>query len=195
MKKFYLLLLFIPFVFFFYILVSGFTKYPKKTQINSDQDLRGYFVDAKNGDDQNSGKQLSNPWKTVEKINSIIFEPGDNIYFKRGTSYYHGLQINGNGTKDNPITVSAYGEGDAPKFTNTNDTIFNGNAVQINGDDFFSQTAFSRDYARTNWQPYQWSDYYQKNSNYKFLIFNYKLKKSARIKKVHFLYIYKMLQN
>ena len=36
-------------------------------------------------------------------------------------------------------------------------------AVQINGDDFFSQTAVSRDYARTNWQPYQWSDYYQKN--------------------------------
>ena len=28
---------------------------------------------------------------------------------------------------------------------------------------FFSQTAFARDYARTNWQPYQWSDYYQKN--------------------------------
>ena len=134
MKKFYLLLLFVPFVFLFYFLVSGSTEYPEMIQINSDQDLRGYFVDAKNGDDQNSGKQLSSPWKTVEKINSIIFEPGDNIYFKRGTSYYHGLQINGNGTKDNPITVSAYGEGDAPKFTNTNDTIFNGNAVQINGD-------------------------------------------------------------
>ena len=73
-------------------------------------------------------------FKKYLKINSIIFEPGDNIYFKRGTSYSHGLQINGNGTKDNPITVSAYGEGDAPKFTNTNDSVFNGNAVQINGD-------------------------------------------------------------
>ena len=36
-------------------------------------------------------------------------------------------------------------------------------AVQINGDDFFRKQQFSRDYARTNWQPYQWSDYYQKN--------------------------------
>jgi len=108
--------------------------FPEKTQINSDPDLKGYFVDANNGDDDNSGKQLDSPWKTVEKINFIIFEPGDNIYFKRGTSYSRGLQINGNGTKDNPITVSAYGEGDAPKFTNTNNSEFNGNAIQINGD-------------------------------------------------------------
>lgn len=108
--------------------------FPEKTQINSDPDLKGYFVDANNGDDDNSGKQLDSPWKTVEKINSIIFEPGDNVYFKRGTTYSRGLQINGNGTKDNPITVSAYGEGDAPKFTNTNNSIFNGNAIQINGD-------------------------------------------------------------
>ena len=108
--------------------------FPEKTQINSDPDLKGYFVDANNGDDDNSGKQFDSPWKTVEKINSIIFEPGDNIYIKRGTSYSRGLQINGNGTKDNPITVSAYGEGDAPKFTNTNNSEFNGNAIQINGD-------------------------------------------------------------
>ena len=108
--------------------------FPEKEQIKSDPDLKGYFVDAKYGDDDNSGKQPDSPWKTVEKINAIIFEPGDNVYFKRGTSYSHGLQINGNGTKDNPITVSTYGEGDAPKFTNTNDSVFNGNAIQINGD-------------------------------------------------------------
>jgi signal peptidase I len=110
MKKLLLLLLFIPLVSFFYFFVSGFKVSPDKKQISLDPDLKGYFVDAKNGDDENSGKQLGSPWKTVEKINSIIFEPGDNVYFKRGTSYYHGLQINGNGTKDNPITVSAYGE-------------------------------------------------------------------------------------
>jgi hypothetical protein len=108
--------------------------FPEKTQINSDTDLKGYFVDANNGDDNNSGKQLDSPWKTVEKINSIVFEPGNNIYFKRGTSYSDGVQINGNGTKDKPITVSAYGKGNAPKFTNTNNNVFNGNAIQINGD-------------------------------------------------------------
>jgi len=134
MKKLIILLLFIPIVSLFYFPVYGFQGSSEKTQINSDPDLKGYFVDAKNGDDNNSGKQLDSPWKTIEKINSIIFEPGDNVYFKRGTSYSHGFQINGNGTKDNPITVSAYGEGHAPKFTNTNDSVFNGNAIQINGD-------------------------------------------------------------
>ena len=129
MKKLILLLLFIPIVSLFY-----FPESPEVTQINLHTDLKGYFVDAKNGDDDNSGNQLDSPWKTVEKINSIILEPGDNVYFKRDTSYSHGLQINGDGTKDNPITVSAYGEGDAPKFTNTNDSVFNGNAIQINGD-------------------------------------------------------------
>ena len=65
----------------------------EKAQINSAPDLKGYFVDANNGDDENSGKQLDSPWKTVEKINSIIFEPGDNIYFKRGTSYSHVFRL------------------------------------------------------------------------------------------------------
>ena len=134
MKKLIILLLFIPIVSLFYFPVYGFQGSSEKKQINSDPHLKGYFVDAKNGDDNNSGKQLDSPWKTIEKINSIIFEPGDNVYFKRGTSYSHGFQINGNGTKDNPITVSAYGEGHAPKFTNTNDSVFNGNAIQINGD-------------------------------------------------------------
>ena len=134
MKKFLLLILFIQPVFLFFFPVFDFPGSPEKTQINLHSDLKGYFVDGNNGDDDNSGKLLESPWKTVEKINTIIFEPGDNVYFKRGTSYFHGLQINGNGTKDNPITVSAYGEGDAPRFTNTNDSVFNGNAIQINGD-------------------------------------------------------------
>ena len=73
MKKFYLLLLLIPFVFLFYFLVSGFTEYPEKTQINSDQDLRGYFVDAKNGNDENSGKQLSSPWKKRSVESFVIY--------------------------------------------------------------------------------------------------------------------------
>ena len=85
MKKILLLFLFIPIVSLFY-----FPESPEMTQINLYPDLKGYFVDAKNGDDDNSGNQLDSPWKSLEKINSIIFEPGDNIYFKRGTSYSHG---------------------------------------------------------------------------------------------------------
>ncbi len=57
MKKLNLILLFIPIVSLFYFSLYGFSVIPEKTQINSDPDLKGYFVDAKNGDDENSGKQ------------------------------------------------------------------------------------------------------------------------------------------
>ncbi len=43
----------------------------------------GYFVDAEHGDDSNSGTSRKEPWQTVEKVNSMTFKPGDNIYFKR----------------------------------------------------------------------------------------------------------------
>ena len=95
---------------------------------------KGYFVDAKHGDDSNSGISRKESWKTVKKINSMVFKPGDNIYFKRGTIYSKGLQINGNGTKEEPILISAWGEGDAPSFTNTDDSEYNGNCIQLNGD-------------------------------------------------------------
>ena len=46
MKKILLLFLFIPIVSLFY-----FPESPEMTQINLYPDLKGYFVDAKNGDD------------------------------------------------------------------------------------------------------------------------------------------------
>ncbi|HDD61884.1 MAG TPA: hypothetical protein ENF22_05080 [Chloroflexi bacterium] len=93
-----------------------------------------YFVDADHGEDSNSGTSREKPWQTVEKVNSMTFDPGDNIYFKRQTSYSYGLQINGDGTEVAPILIGAWGEGDAPSFTNTDDGNYNGNCIQLNGD-------------------------------------------------------------
>ena len=59
-------------MFLFYFPVSDFPGSLEKTQINLHSDLKGYYVDGNNGDDDNSGKLLDSPWKTVEKINSII---------------------------------------------------------------------------------------------------------------------------
>ncbi len=93
-----------------------------------------YFVDAEHGDDSDSGTSREEPWQTIEKVNLMTFKPGDNIYFKRQTSYSNGLQINGDGTEDAPILIGAWGEGDAPSFTNTDDSDYNGNCIQLNGD-------------------------------------------------------------
>jgi hypothetical protein len=92
-----------------------------------------YYVDFTGGNDSNEGT-LSEPWKTINQVSAISFQPGDSIYFKRGTSYSGCVTINGDGTADQPITISAYGSGDAPAFTNPDYGNHNGNAMRIRGD-------------------------------------------------------------
>jgi hypothetical protein len=92
-----------------------------------------YFIDSGKGDDNNSGTSENRPWQTIDKVSSMIFQPGDNIYFKRGSSYEGCVTVNGNGTESNPITVSAYGTGDMPSFTNPDFYDNYGNAMRARG--------------------------------------------------------------
>jgi len=93
-----------------------------------------YYVDSGSGDDNNDGTSESSPWKSLDKVSSMTFEPGDRIYFKRGSSYEGSVTINGDGTSNNPITISAYGTGKAPSFTNPNFSDSYGNAMRVRGD-------------------------------------------------------------
>jgi hypothetical protein len=93
-----------------------------------------YYIDSISGSDDNSGSSENSPWQTIEKVSSMTFQPGNNIYFKRGSSFSGCVTINGNGTADNPITISAYGNGSAPSFTNANVDDNNGNAMRVRGD-------------------------------------------------------------
>lgn len=93
-----------------------------------------YYVDSITGDDDNAGTSESSPWKTLEKVSSVIFQPGDQVLFKRGSSYAGCVTINGDGTADHPITIGAYGNGDAPSFTNESNRNCDGNAMRVRGD-------------------------------------------------------------
>jgi hypothetical protein len=93
-----------------------------------------YYIDSVSGSDDNSGISENSPWKSLSTVSSMIFQPGDNINFKRGSSYSGCVTINGNGTASHPITISAYGTGNAPSFTNPNVDDSNGNAMRIRGD-------------------------------------------------------------
>ena len=73
-----------------------------------------YYVDAINGNDNNSGTSLSQPWRSILKICYATFAPGDNIYFKRGCIWRNQLSIPNMGAQGTPITFSAYGSGDKP---------------------------------------------------------------------------------
>lgn len=76
-----------------------------------------YYVST-SGSDENDGKSPETPIKTLQKASEITLEPGDGLFFKRGDTWKgEQLVIRSSGTKDNPIYVSAYGEGEKPHFT------------------------------------------------------------------------------
>ncbi len=115
---------------------------PQKTSVQEEGDtasgttgdMRAFYVDSVDGDDHNSGNSENSPWKTIEKVSSMTFLPGDHIYFKRSSSYSGCATISGDGNADHPITIGAYGSGDAPSFTNDDNGECNGNAMRIRGD-------------------------------------------------------------
>jgi len=78
--------------------------------------MASYYVDATLGDDGNPGTQTQ-PWKTISRVNSSSFSPGDSIYFKRGEIWRETLIIPSSGTEGSPITFGAYGSGDKPKIS------------------------------------------------------------------------------
>lgn len=73
-----------------------------------------YYVDATNGKDSNDGLSLSSAWKTIAKVNSCNFQPGDNILFKRGETWTEQLTVPSGGTSDAPLIFAAYGNGAKP---------------------------------------------------------------------------------
>lgn len=75
-----------------------------------------YYV-AANGDDSNSGTSPTSPWKTISKVNSFTFIPGDKILFNRGDEFYGGIVVSQSGNQIAPITYGAYGSGVKPIIT------------------------------------------------------------------------------
>ncbi|WP_462323586.1 right-handed parallel beta-helix repeat-containing protein [Desulfoplanes sp.] len=71
-----------------------------------------YYVDSFLGDDQNSGKSLEDPWKTLSKVSVFNFLPGDIINLKRGSVWEEELVISSSGSEGLPIVYRGYGESD-----------------------------------------------------------------------------------
>ena len=77
----------------------------------------GYFIDGASGTDENPGTR-ARPWKTIERANKAVLKPGEGLYFARGTSYAGALRISQSGSAKQPIVVSSYGKGRAPRLSN-----------------------------------------------------------------------------
>lgn len=77
-----------------------------------------YYV-KNGGNDGASGLDDTNAWETISKVNTGPgpgYNAGDNIYFKRGSTWREVLTMPSSGTNGNPITYGAYGEGNKPKI-------------------------------------------------------------------------------
>jgi hypothetical protein len=77
-------------------------------------EARSYYVSSSEGNDSNSGTGSDVPWKTLEKVNSSIFVPGDTILFMAGNEFSGQLRVNNSGSADAPILFTSYGQGDQP---------------------------------------------------------------------------------
>jgi len=72
-----------------------------------------YYVSNSIGDNSNPGT-LEAPWKTLDRVNSQTFLPGDQILFKRGDVWTGTVVLKNSVSGGNQIVYSDYGTGDKP---------------------------------------------------------------------------------
>lgn len=75
-----------------------------------------YYVDPDNGNDGNNGTTKQTAWKSLLKVNSGTFMPGDSILLRAGSVFNdQQLELTKNsGANDRLIVVASFGEGEKP---------------------------------------------------------------------------------
>lgn len=73
-----------------------------------------YFV-SPNGNDDATGMSPLDPWKTIDKVNNTILEPGDKVLFEGGQEFTGNLYLDVQDANNhlNPVQISSYGTGKA----------------------------------------------------------------------------------
>lgn len=106
-----------------------------------------YYVSSRTGNDANDGKSREHAFATLSAVNSLTLRPGDNVLLETG-SVFAGqyLRITNSGTKDAPIVIGSYGEGDLPRI----DAEGNGIWYQDYGQPLDSPTHVYRDYVSSS---------------------------------------------
>lgn len=73
-----------------------------------------FYFDAELGNDDNPVNSITTPWKTLDKINSMVFEPGDSVLLRSGNTWTGQLDLSGSGNEDYPVVLTSYGSGEKP---------------------------------------------------------------------------------
>jgi len=72
-----------------------------------------YFFSEKGGH-RGNGKSRSSPLKDIQQILALPLQPGDTVFFERGSTFRGAFSIFRSGSKGRPIVFTAYGEGADP---------------------------------------------------------------------------------
>ncbi|WP_249367212.1 MULTISPECIES: RNA polymerase sigma factor [unclassified Actinomyces] len=76
-------------------------------------ELRDYYLDVSLEEDGDGSKRA--PFNTTASLKGVRLAPGATLYV-RSRTVVEGLEIAGNGTLENPITLAPYGHGPVPRF-------------------------------------------------------------------------------
>ena len=74
-----------------------------------------YYVDSTLGKDTNDGLTQESAFRTISKLNTITFVPGDKILFKKGETFQGCFKPQGSGVEGSPIVVGTYGDENASR--------------------------------------------------------------------------------
>jgi len=72
-----------------------------------------YYIDPA-GSDAHSGTSRSEAWRSLDKVNATVFQPGDRIFLRSGASWKGTLHPKGSGAEGRPIVLDRYGDGALP---------------------------------------------------------------------------------
>jgi len=75
---------------------------------NSAAGATTYYVDSQSGDDGRSGVTGEQAWKSLEHVNTQVFQPGDQLLFKAGSRFSGQLRPQGSGKLegDKPVLIT-----------------------------------------------------------------------------------------
>ncbi len=73
-----------------------------------------YFLDSTGGNDSHPGTSRDKAWRSLEKVNATVFQPGDRILLRSGGVWTGTLHPKGSGAEGRPIVLDRYGEGALP---------------------------------------------------------------------------------
>lgn len=96
---------------------------------------RNYYVDSSAGNDGNNGVTPQTAWKSLARASQTNLQPGDSLLLARGAWWEDRLDISASGRLGQPITITAYGQGEKPRIAAPDSSMW---AVRILNSDYLT---------------------------------------------------------